>query len=780
MNENKICFIICANNELFLQECILYINQLEVPAGYTIDVISVQKAKSMAAGYNEGMQSTDAKYKVYLHQDVFICYRGFLKAVLDIFSSDQSIGMIGMVGAPWMAEDGVMWHAVREGGLLGITPMAEPYATYEYHIEDGLHEVEAVDGLLIVTNRDIQWREDVFDGWDFYDVSQSMEFRRKGYKVVVPEQRNPWCDHYDGDRMNLLHYDKYRKRCMAEYPEGFDAAKKLKPKPKLELKWYHNEDLYSDGDVEELNVQLLAMNAPENYVKAIHDYYCWPIYYHLTHTRKNILNWYPFDSEASVLEIGCGLGAITGVLCDKCRKVTAVELSKRRATGTLFRCREKENLEIIVGNLNDIEFEEKFDYITLIGVLEYQGSYTATENPYLDFLKKVKTLLKPEGHLLVAIENQYGLKYWCGAREDHTQIPFDGLNQYSISRRAVRTFSKEALQQLLTESGFAKTYFYYPMPDYKLPTVIYSQEKLPADANMYDANYYYSPDSKTLIAEEKSIYEDLIKNKVFEFFANSFLVECTETGEVGEVNFARLNTLRKSDYQIGTRMYRNGTVEKFPLTNGAKEHIAHIKRSESDFKESGLKILESRESENGLLFDYVNKKTLDELVVEACKMGDNDRVYEIFDRVYEDILHSSEKLPGTENILFTLMDMPQGNIDKYGPILKKGYLDMTLSNGFWSGKEILWFDQEWVLKGAPAKYILFRVMNQFYVTHGEIYPAELLYQRYDMHTCLEEFGSMEHIFFDNVIDRQHVGEIMGFCGENRENITANIQKLLNT
>ena len=47
-------------------------------------------------------------------------------------------------------------------------------------------EVEAVDGLFIATQYDVKWREDIFDGWDFYDISQSEEFHRAGYKVVVP------------------------------------------------------------------------------------------------------------------------------------------------------------------------------------------------------------------------------------------------------------------------------------------------------------------------------------------------------------------------------------------------------------------------------------------------------------------------------------------------------------------------------------------------------------------------------------------------------------------
>lgn len=201
---------------------------------------------------------------------------------------------------------------------------------------------------------------------------------------------------------------------------------KMNPCPKFNLQWYKNEDLYSDGEVEDFIIKIIAENRPEDYSNAVYEQFNWPIYYHLSPLRKNILNWYKFKLDSSVLEIGCGMGAITSVLCDECKDVTAVELSRKRATATLLRCREKENLEIIVGNLNDIEFDKKFDYITLIGVLEYQGTYTESTNPYMDFLVKIKQLLKPDGKLLVAIENQYGLKYWCGMPEDHVGIPFEG------------------------------------------------------------------------------------------------------------------------------------------------------------------------------------------------------------------------------------------------------------------------------------------------------------------------------------------------------------------
>ena len=75
MNQNKFAFIICSNNETFLNECITYINLLEVPQDYEIELLTITDAPCITSGYNEGMSSTDAKYKIYLHQDVFLLNR---------------------------------------------------------------------------------------------------------------------------------------------------------------------------------------------------------------------------------------------------------------------------------------------------------------------------------------------------------------------------------------------------------------------------------------------------------------------------------------------------------------------------------------------------------------------------------------------------------------------------------------------------------------------------------------------------------------------------------
>ena len=97
MDNKQFCFIICCNNPIFLEECLLYIRQLYIPDGYSIDLITISEAESMAEGYQAGMEASNAKYKIYLHQDDFNQNRSFLHDTLHIFLKNPAVGMLGMV-----------------------------------------------------------------------------------------------------------------------------------------------------------------------------------------------------------------------------------------------------------------------------------------------------------------------------------------------------------------------------------------------------------------------------------------------------------------------------------------------------------------------------------------------------------------------------------------------------------------------------------------------------------------------------------------------------------
>lgn len=559
-----------------------------------------------------------------------------------------------------------------------------------------------------------------------------------------------------------------------------NMMKLLKPKPNFNLRWYKGEDLYSEGEIEDKIVKLIAENEPEDYTKAIYENFNWSTYYHLTHIRKNILNWYPFEKDSSVLEIGCGMGAITNMLCEKCGHVTAVELSKKRATAALFRCREKENLEIIVGNLNDITFDKKFDYITLIGVLEYQGQYTDTENPYRDFLSNIKQFLKPNGKLLIGIENKYGVKYWCGAKEDHTGIPFDGMNQYMFSKRKVRTFSKAELEILVKESGFKNTYFYYPMPDYKLPTVIYSEKKLPENENMQNVRPYYT-DKHTLIADEMGLYKDIIQNNVFEFFSNSFLTECSDDIELGKVIFASTSSERLKKYRILTRITKESKVEKIALNDDAMIHVKRIAEIHNKLGESGRKIWSCKYENDVLCSEFCNAELLEFRIIEAYKKKNSSEIFRLFDKLYDEIVSSSEHVNSEENIMFGLEIDKMGNSKEYGPILKIAYIDMISRNAFYMEGECYWFDQEWILENVPAGYVFYRALKELYQSYPWIkkeIALEELVERYKMSEVWENYIKLEQTFISSLIDQYHMAESNVFRNGDINACVNNVKKII--
>lgn len=213
MDDRKIAFIICRTDKRYYEECVKYLEDLTVPEGYCTDVLSVVDVASTAEGYNEAMQASDAKYKVYLREDVFLLNKYFIADVLDILENNRQIGMLGVRGTdklPENADCNAAWNVgnIREydGRCLKDTfELRQPAAKYE--------SVAAVDGVLMVTQYDIPWRGDLTEGWNLYGVSQSIEMRRQGYEVVVPRQEQPWC-YCDNSILNSRDYDICREGLM--------------------------------------------------------------------------------------------------------------------------------------------------------------------------------------------------------------------------------------------------------------------------------------------------------------------------------------------------------------------------------------------------------------------------------------------------------------------------------------------------------------------------------------------------------------------------------------
>lgn len=171
----------------------------------------------------------------------------------------------------------------------------------------------------------------------------------------------------------------------------------------LDLSKYPGEDFYCDGAVEDELLSIVRDFSVVEYAKAIEERKNWPVLYHLSPLRENIVDWVPMKKSDKVLEVGSGCGAITGAFSRKAGSVTCVDLSKKRSMINAYRHSECENVTIHVGNFKDIEpdLENDFDYICLIGVFEYGQSYIGGDTPYEDFLKILMPHLKKTEELLL-------------------------------------------------------------------------------------------------------------------------------------------------------------------------------------------------------------------------------------------------------------------------------------------------------------------------------------------------------------------------------------------
>ena len=117
----------------------------------------------------------------------------------------------------------------------------------------------------------------------------------------------------------------------------------------------YKEDREILSDVEQDIVQYIANNQDECYDDILAKENRWEVYYHLSETRTSILNWYDFEKKSSILEVGGGFGAITGMLCRRAKEVTVIEKSIRKAEAIAMRYRSRDNLTIYAG---DVEKKE--------------------------------------------------------------------------------------------------------------------------------------------------------------------------------------------------------------------------------------------------------------------------------------------------------------------------------------------------------------------------------------------------------------------------------------
>lgn len=481
----------------------------------------------------------------------------------------------------------------------------------------------------------------------------------------------------------------------------------------LNLQYYQGKDYYSDGEIENQLLELAEKGVEIDDIKAEECSY--PILYHFSPERENILNWFPFKKECRILEVGAGCGAITGMLCEKAEKVVCIELSKRRSTINYNRHRQNNNLEIIVGNFNDIELDEKFDYVILNGVFEYAIGFTDDADPYVTFLKRMNAFLENDGEILLAIENRLGLKYFSGAPEDHVDSYGMGLNEYP-SNPSVRTFSKTELIDVMKKSGLEYYRFYYPYPDYKYPNEIFTDESIVI--NEYGKDYYSFTENRAILFDESKVASSLVKERVADVFSNSFLVEISKQklDEKNFISYVKINSDRKKDYKIATKIqYCNGNknVIKYPITRAAESHIKNMHTNE--MLNNKQNILVGELVDNSVSYPYVEQITLYDMLKKDFENHLSkgiiiEKIAQFFDYFFYATKTVKDFYTDDFKNVFGERCLPDGEYE----CIENVNIDAIFSNVFVVNNTFTLVDNEWIFGFAiPVQFIKWRILNDF-------------------------------------------------------------------
>jgi SAM-dependent methyltransferase len=193
----------------------------------------------------------------------------------------------------------------------------------------------------------------------------------------------------------------------------------------------------------------------------------WETVYHFSPARLGLLAPLRITPGLRVVDLGCGSGVLSRTLGEAGASVVGIEGVPSRAAAARERCRDLPDVRIVSATLADgLRDAGPFDLALICGVLEYNDPFT--------LLPAVMNSLSDNGVVVLAIENQLGLRYLLGGAEDHHGKAWVGLTDYPRGEHvpATRTYTRRTLHGLLAGAGLTAQRWLLPYPDYKLPRVV--------------------------------------------------------------------------------------------------------------------------------------------------------------------------------------------------------------------------------------------------------------------------------------------------------------------
>ena len=301
---------------------------------------------------------------------------------------------------------------------------------------------------------------------------------------------------------------------------------------------------------------------------------------------------------------------------------------------------------------------------------------------------------------------------------------YDGIEGYINSDAKVRTFSKNELENIIKEAGYDDVNFYYPFPDYKLPTQIYSPEFLPDGKDLVCSLDCYD-NNRVRVFDETVAFENIIDAGMFEFFSNSYFIE---VGQKENKEFSKFTKERKEEFQIETGIYHSDNeryVVKRGLNEKSKPHVMKMFDIYEEYNSKGITNLNKCEKygDEGLRFEFLKGESLNNSLVNAVMKRDKSLCKKLINE-YKNVVNNITDKLGTEEF-----DNNEQFTSVFGDAkelvgteaCKDIVFDLIFENLIDNKGQYSVIDYEWCFDFAvPVEFIMFRAMWGFYSTHGRL------------------------------------------------------------
>lgn len=412
--------------------------------------------------------------------------------------------------------------------------------------------------------------------------------------------------------------------------------------------------------------------------------------------EKNILLWYPFKENASILTIGLDVSKFKDELDANFSKIVSIE---------------------------NVQENDTFDYITIIE--DYSSEF---ENR----INQAKKYLKHDGKILVAINNKFGVS---------------NLNSLPNVQQNI---SEADLKLIFNKNNLINSKFYYVFPSYKYANLIYSDEYNLTEEDISRNFAVYDKDAIVNI-NENTFYRELLKEgkEYVNKFANSFFIEASNENIDTTIKYVSYANYRKKEYRVMT-IIDNQKVVKKSADKLAISHIKQIKENSKNLSNLGVEVIEKLEGEK-LVSEFINSNRFDVELERVNSIEEFVEKIQVLKSIYEKELISYDDI-NQELLLDCIKKYDQEKLKKLH-FVKKAYIDFIPKNIFIVDGKLKAFDQEWIEEYVPIEYIYYRIILNTQVCLNR-FGKEKLFEIFNCTDFIDLFVSLENTLRDITFDME--------------------------